>query len=402
MCDKLQVGIVGMGNRGCGLMEGSILKMPDIKVAAVCDTHKDSLNLGVSIVENVRGKKPHIFQDHNDLIQCPDVDVILALGAWHTHAPVALGAMQVGKAVATEVSCRDTLEQCWELVRTHEETGVPFMMLEDCCYARNEMLLLNMARQGVLGELVHVSGGYMHDCRPYMLAGSSLANYRLQYYLNRNGDSYPTHALGPLAKLLRIGRGNRILTLSSFASKSAGIRDLVNRTKPVDDPLRQMQIKQGDIIMTVITCAGGETIVLTLDTTLPRPYSRGYTIRGTKGMYLEDNNMIFLENEHHHTEKMCNLHNNLPQYYDKYEHPMWRDYLAQTPEQSVDGSFMALRRFFDAVKDGRQTPIDAYDTALWMSILPLTEMSIARGGAPVDVPDFTNGKWMWQKSDWVP
>ena len=399
MRNKLQVGIVGMGNRGRGLMAGSILKMPDIEVVAVCDTHEDSLNLGVDIVEKARGKKPHVFKDHNDLIALSEVDVVLALGAWHTHAPVALGAMEAGKAVATEVSCRDTVEQCWELVRVHENTGVPFMMLEDCCYARNEMLLLNMERQGVFGELVHVAGGYMHDCRPYMLEGSSLANYRLQYMRNRNGDSYPTHALGPLAKLLRIGRGNRMLTLSSFASKSAGIRDLVNRTRPADDPLRQIQIKQGDVITTVITCAGGETIVLTLDITLPRPYSRGYTIRGTQGMYLEDNNMIFLENEHHHREKMLNLHNNLPQYYEKYEHPMWREALAQNPEHPGGGDFMVLRQFFDAVKEGKQTPIDAYDTALWMSILPLTEMSIARGGAPVDVPDFTNGKWMWQKED---
>ena len=396
MRNKLHIGIVGMGNRGRGLMENCILKMPDIEVAAICDSHGESLNAGAAILEKTGGKKPHILQDYYRLIALLEVEVVLALGAWHTHGPVALGAMRADKPVATEVSCRDTVEQCWELVRTHEETGVPYMMLEDCCYARNEMLLHNMERQGVFGEIVHVAGGYMHDCRPYMLEGGSLANYRLRNYLNRSGDSYPTHALGPLSQLLRLGRGNRMLTLSSFASKSAGVRDLVDRTRPADDPLRRAQIKQGDIITTVITCANGETMVLTLDTTLPRPYSRGYTVRGTRGMYLEDNNMVFLENEHHHRDKMPDLHNNLSNYYEKYEHPMWREYLAKNPD-GHGGDFMVLRRFFDAVKAGEQTPIDAYDSALWGSILPLTEMSIARGGAPVDVPDFTNGKWMWRE-----
>jgi len=260
---------------------------------------------------------------------------------------------------------------------------------------------LNMARQGVFGEIVHVSGGYHHDLREH-LVGRYPGHYRGHYYINRNGDNYPTHELGPLAVLLKLGRGNRMLSLSSYASKSAGIQDYIGRKRPADDPLKDKYIGQGDIITTLIKCANGETIALTLDTTLPRAYSRGFTVRGARGMYSEDTHSVFLDDVHDHNQPLSTFWNNAEGYRAQYEHPIWREFIAGGLRGGHGGmDWLMLRRFFSAVKEGRPLPLDAYDMASWMSIYPLSEMSIARGGAPVDVPDFTGGRWMRKTEDWA-
>ena len=187
-----------------------------------------------------------------------------------------------------------------------------------------------------------------------------------------------------------------MLTLNSVSSKSVGLHEYLMREKGPDYDMSKSEFMQGDVVTTIIKCAHGETIALSLDTSLPRAYSRGFHVQGTKGMFMEDNRSLFLDGIHNQYD-FCwkDQWNNVEQYREQYDHPLWKDYLASGVIGGHDGiDWLVFGAFFDAVKKGTQTPIDVYDMAAWMSITPLSEQSIAMGGAPVAIPDFTNGRWI--------
>jgi len=256
-------------------------------------------------------------------------------------------------------------------------------------------MVLNMVRKGIFGEIVHCQGGYRHDLRNEITYGRENRHYRLNNYMHRNCENYPTHELGPIAKILNINRGNRMLTLTSMASKARGLHEYILKNEGPQHDLANYQFAQGDVVTTTILCAHGETIVLTLDTTLPRAYSRGFHVQGTKAMYMEDNNSIFIDGVHNEYDFNWKAQwNNFEQYREKYEHPLWRNY--KPGEDAGHGGMdtLVLMAFFDSVRRQVQTPIDVYDMASWMSITALSEQSIAMGGHPVAIPDFTNGKWL--------
>ena len=334
---------------------------------------------------------------YKEIIRDEEVNTVIIASAWESHVEIAIAAMYAGKAVAMEVGGAYTLNQCWDLVKAYEETKTPFMFLENCCFGRREMMVLNMVQQGVFGEIVHCAGGYQHDLREEVTFGKENRHYRLRNYLARNCDNYPTHDLGPIAKILNINHGNRMLTLTSTASKASGLRDYILKNKPEDEFLKNQIFTQGDVVTTVIKCAKGETIVLTLDTTLPRYYTRNFTVRGTSGMYEEVTDSVFLDREediaHDFDWGKTNI-NNDHLYEEQYEHPVWKEYLAEGVQGTHDGmDWLEFRTFFRALRENAPMPIDVYDAASWMAITVLSEMSIARGGAVVDIPDFTNGKW---------
>ncbi len=271
-------------------------------------------------------------------------------------------------------------------------------MLENCCYGQIEMMLLNMVQQGVLGEIVHAEGGYLHDLRDEVAQGKELRHYRLRNYLSRNAENYPTHELGPIAQMMNINRGNRMMTLVSTASRSAGIDEYIKTKKGDDEQLMAARFNQGDVVTTTITCANGETITLKLDTTLPRYYSRGLLVQGTKGMYNEENNSIFLEGEHDTEHFYWSKHwGNAKNYREQYESKTWRDYLDEGIKGGHGGmDWLVMDAFFEALDKGEAMPIDVYDMAAWMAITPLSEDSIATGQR-VSIPDFTNGEWLRRK-----
>ena len=394
--EEIHIGYVGLGNRGMGLLREVILKQKEC-VLAVCDEHEHRVKAGVDLVEEVTGIRPAMYTDFRQMLRIGKINTVIIATAWESHVPIALAAMKAGKAVAMEVGGAYTLQQCFDLVRVQEETGMPFMFLENCCFGRREMMVLNMAQQGILGEIVHCSGGYHHDLRDEVAYGNENLHYRLRNYLTRNCDNYPTHDLGPIAKVLKINRGNRMMTLASTASKAAGLHDYLLRNKPEDQALCEHSIPQGDIVTTVIKCAGGESIVLTLDTTLPRYYSRGFTVRGTRGMYEEVTDSVFLdtpEDKAHDFDWREHCVGNAKKYEEKYEHPLWREYLAEGVQGAHDGmDYLQFKEFFRALREDRPMPVDVYDAAAWMAVTVLSEMSVARGGAVVDIPDFTNGTW---------
>jgi len=265
------------------------------------------------------------------------------------------------------------------------------MLLENCCYGREEMTIFNMVKKGLFGELIHAEGGYRHDLRSEICQGRENRHYRLDNYMHRNGDVYPTHDLGPIAKYFGINRGNRMLSLTSTASKSRGLNVWMREQKGADYDLANYPFAMGDVITTVIKCAHGESIVLFHDTSLPRPYSRGNLLQGTKGIWMEDKHGIYLEG----ISEKPHVWEELNKYYDEHEHPLWKRFRQEGVKGGHGGmDWLVLRAFVEAVKEQRQTPIDVYDTAAWMAITCLSEDSVAMGSMPVAVPDFTNGKWI--------
>ncbi len=397
MKKTIKLAIIGYGQRGKGLLTGILTTMAemDIEIVGVCDFYEDRAKAAAEYVQDKLRTTPVCTTDYRELLQRKEIDAILIFSAWESHIQIAIDAMNAGKYVGMEVGGAYSLEDCWNLVRTYEKTGVPCMLLENCCYGRREMMALRMAEEGLFGEIVHCSGGYCHDLREEIVNGESLRHYRLRNYQKRNCENYPTHELGPIAKILKINHGNRFLSLASFASCAKGLNEYAARVKGADSPLARIPFAQGDIVTTVIRCAGGQSITLTLDTALPRPYSRAFTVRGTKGMYAEDTDSVFLDGVHNaddfHWKKQWG---NAVKYEEQYDHPLLQEYKKNICGGHDGIDWLVFRAFIDSVKAGTEVPIDVYDAAAWMCISTLSENSIALGGIPVSVPDFTSGRWI--------
>ncbi|NLY18228.1 MAG: Gfo/Idh/MocA family oxidoreductase [Clostridiaceae bacterium] len=397
MDKKIHVGLIGLGKRGVGLLS-ILVKMEDVIVTAVSDAYEDRRLNAVDKIVSFTGSKPYYSDNYKDILNRKDIDAVIVSTSWADHINIVIDSMKAGKYVAFEVGGAYSEDECWQLVKAYEETGIPCMMLENCCYGRNELMVSNMVRKGVFGEIVHCRGGYHHDLREEVAFGRENRHYRLINYMHRNCENYPTHELGPIAKILNINRGNRMLALTSMASKARGLNEYILKNKGRQYDLADYSFAQGDVETTTIRCAHGETIVLTLDTTLPRAYSRGLVIQGTKAMYMEDNNSLFIDGVHNDYEFSWNKQwNNMEKYREQYEHPLWRNYKPDSSDSHGGMDFLVLSAFFDSVRRQVQTAIDVYDAASWMSIAAFSEQSISMGGMPVPVPDFTNGKWLNRK-----
>ena len=389
--EKVKLGVIGYGLRGKVLVEESLIFMEDIEICGVCDAYEDRAEEAAKFVGDKTGKRPFCTTDYRKILEL-DIDGVIISASWEAHVDLAVEAMKAGKYVGLEVGGAYCVEDCWRLVYTSEETGVPCMMLENCCYGDRELMALNMVKKGVFGDVVYCEGGYCHDLREQIVNGEENRHYRLRNYLHCNRDNYPTHELGPIAKILNINNGNRMLTLTSMASNARGLQEYARNKKGEDDKLANTIFNQGDVVKTIIKCANGEMISLTLDTSLPRAYSRMFTVRGTKGCYCEDNDSIYIDgkdNQYEETPK--EMWGSAAKYEEEYRHPLWKGFQAKGGHNGLD--WMVLSAFVEAIKKGTQTPIDVYDTASWMVISILSEQSIAMGGAVQAIPDFTRGYW---------
>ena len=401
MKDSINIGVVGLGGRGVGNLR-LILRMDDVHVVSLCDLRETRLKTALEAVKAAGRPMPQATTVYQEMLDRKDIDAICVFSGWNEHLPLCIEAMKAGKYVATEVGGANSIEQCWETVRVSERTGMPCMLLENCCYDRNEMTILNMVKQGLFGELVHAEGGYCHDLREHIALGYERDHFRHVQNRNRCGELYPTHELGPIAKWLNINKGNRMLTVSSIASKARGMNAWVAANRGANHPMASCPFTEGDVTITTIKCAHGETIMLCHNTSLPRPYSRRNVLQGTKGIWSEDKNCIYLEG----ISEKEDCWEPIDKYYEKYEHPLWKAYreggkLMQNKEGHGGMDYLVQRAFFEAVMAGTQTPIDVYDTVSWMAVTCLSEDSIAKGGMPVAMPDFTNGRW-FTRNDIVP
>ena len=400
MKKTVNIGYIGLGRRGMAMFKNCFSEMGDVNISWICDVNEERMNEAVEMLKEKGRPAPKLTRDYRDMLADKDVDAVIVMTGWNMHVKCAIDSLRAGKYTAIEVGCAYDISECYELLQAYESTHAPLMMLENACYGRREMMAIRMVREGLFGEIVHCEGGYQHYLNDVELfkknedGSIDTAHYRLAEYAHRNAEQYPTHEFGPLSKLLRINRGNRILKLSSFASKARGIKAYMEANVPKDHPFTGVDFKQGDIVTTVITCAGGETVVLTLDTTLPRfEYSRHFTVRGTEGMCEES------------AADVCTFHvegitkegvfNNEKEMFEKYDHPLHKEYVKLGGRGGHGGlDWLVSRAFIESVKNGTDTPIDVYDTLTWLAIGPLSEQSIALGGAPVSMPDFTCGKWL--------
>ena len=394
---EIRIGVIGVGGRGFGQMS-TLLDMPDVKVAVVCDVYEDRVKKACDKCEEVQKFRPDGTLDYREAIKRDDIEAVVIMTSWQTHIRIAVAAMRAGKHVAMEVGGASSVEECWKLVHTSEDTGKQCMMLENCCYDEKEMALFNMIKQGLFGELVHCEGGYLHDLRDEIGNGDINRHYRQDNFHCRNGELYPTHELGPIAMYLGLNRGNRMLHLCSMSSKAAGLRSWYRMNRP-DTPFPEKQVNEGDIVTTMIKCANGETILLKHDCTTPRPYSRFGMIQGSKGTWQEDGHHLYLEGiSPIHQGEWCHSWEPDADYLQKYQHPLWKEYKEFGLRGGHGGmDYLALRGFVEAVQENKRTPIDVYDTASWMVITCLSEQSVSMGGMPVPIPDFTDGLWMNRK-----
>ena len=394
MKEKVVLGYIGVGKRGLCLLKDCFLKMKDVHIKWICDLLDENLAKAKDFCIESGIGEPLLTKDYRDVLKDKDVDAVIFMTDWTNRPNMTVEAMYAKKYVAIEVGCADTLDECYMLLDTYKKTGSQLMMLENCNYGRREMAVLNMVKNGLFGEVVHCVGGYRHyftktDLFIEKPDGQDAPRYRIKQYSEKNRENYPTHAFGPISKVLSLNRGNRAVSLSSVSSKARGLKHTAKNLFGEDSQWHKLDYKQGDIVNTLITCADGATVLLTLDTTLIRPfYSRDFSVRGTKAYSDEVSHVIFTEGME---EK---VRDNEEEMLEKYDHPLWKEYKTLGEKAGHDGmDWLVCRAFIESVKAEIPTPIDIYDTLTWMAIGPLSEQSIAQGGVPVEFPDFTEGAW---------
>ncbi len=399
--ERVRMGIIGFGCRAYGMMD-ILMGFEDVDIVAVCDKYEDRRDNAKNRVAERKGNVPFATTDYKELLAREDVDAVYIATDWEMHFPIAIDAMKAGKAVALEVGGAYCVQDCYDLVAAWEETKTPFMFMENCCYNRDELLATAMARKGLFGKIVHCSGAYAHDLRGEVTGGKENRHYRLRNYLNRNCENYPTHELGPMAKVLDINRGNQMVSLVSMATLSWGMEQYVeDRRDTINPDLIGADFAQGDIIYTLIKCANGETMTLKLDTSLPRSYSREFQVRGTKGLYEQDYNAVYFDGQPEYWSRVeyVEKYKNTAEKYKSMLPDAWQAITQEALDAGHGGmDYVELREFVDRLKDGREMAIDVYDAAAWMVVTCLSEESIKCGGKVMEIPDFTKGAWKTRPS----
>ncbi len=409
---EVNIAFIGVGNRGRSHLKRTAAT-EGVKISAICDIDPEAVNLTKNLLKDSGLPEAELYTDgeyaFEKMLKRDDIDGVIISTPWLWHTRMAVATMKAGKYVALEVSAANTMEECWDLVNTSEETGMPCMILENVCYRRDVMAVMNMVKQGVFGEVVHARCGYRHSLingpkfdkdLKFGEGAKGEARWRTQHALKRNADVYPTHGLGPIASMLDINRGNRFLYLTSTASKAVGLKDYVEQHPKggKDHPYAKLPWKQGDVITSTIKTTNGETIIVTHDCNLPRPYSLNFHVQGTDGLtdFDKGNQRIFIEEPGDLSRK--HDWDEFKKWQDKYEHPLWKKYGEQAEGAGHGGmDFFVTREFINAVKEQRQPVMDVYDAAAWSAVTPLSEASIAQNSAPQYFPDFTRGLWIKRK-----
>ena len=412
---KVRLGYIGVGERGMSHIGEGVLR-DDVEIKAVCDIQEHSLkncrdflarNNVKDVVEYTGG-----LDAYKKLLDRKDIDAVIIATPWQYHHPQAIDAMKAGKYVGCEVIAGLTVDEHWDIVKTSEKTGIPYMTLENVCYRRDVMAILNMVRQGLFGEIIHLEGGYQHNLRDVLFNNGkqvygggveyganalSEAQWRTQFNIDRDGDLYPTHGAGPVMHYANITRGNRFTNLVSFSSKARGLVAYVEEQSP-GNPTAKINYKNGDVTTTMLNCANGETVLLSHDTHLPRPYSLGFRVQGTNGLWMDVNKSIYIN----HKSKEDDRWDDAKEWLDKYDHPLWKKYEKEAEGAGHGGmDFFVFNAFILSAKEKKQPPIDVYDSMTMSVIAPLSTQSLKEGNKTLEFPDFTKGKWEIRKNEFT-
>ncbi len=410
--DKVRLGYIGVGLRGRDHVGEGLLR-DDVEIVAICDPQESSLKPCREQFTKAGKPPPKEYTGsldaYKNLLERKDIDAVIIASPWQFHHAQAIDAMKAGKYVGCEVIAGLSIQDHWDLVHTSEKSGIPYMTLENVCYRRDVMAVLNMVRQGLFGELIHLEGGYQHNLREVLFNDGkhyyghgvefgpnalSEAQWRTQFNVDRDADIYPTHGAGPVLQYANINRGNRFTNLVSFSSKAKGLAAYVEDESPGNKNAK-INYKNGDVTTTMINCANGETVLLSHDTHLPRPYSLGFRVQGTKGIWMDVAKSIYIEKQ----SKKNDVWDPVEDWFAKYDHPLWKKYASLAEGAGHGGmDWFVFNGFVEAVRQQKQTPIDVYDSVTMSVITPLSEASIAQGNKPQEFPDFTKGKWKDRKN----
>jgi predicted dehydrogenase len=398
----VRVAFIGLGMRGPGAVE-RMTHIPGVEVVALCDMLEDRTASANNILVKAGFPKAKEFFGENawrQVTALPNVDLVYVATDWKHHAQIGVQAMKDGKHVAIEVPSAMTMDEIWELINTSEKTRKHCMQLENCVYDFFELTTLNMAQQGLFGEILHAEGSYIHNLEPYW--SDYWNNWRLDYNMKHRGDIYATHGMGPACLALNIHRGDKMNYLVSMDTKAVGIPAFIKEKKGED----LKDFRNGDHTMTMIRTENGKTIQIQHDVANPRPYTRMYQLTGTKGFankypvegYALDSKDIGKNLATNHED--FNAHSYVPKevkeaLMQKYKNPIVVDIEEKAKQVGGHGGmdFIMDYRLIHCLQNGLPLDMDVYDLAEWSCLAPLTEISLDNGSAPVQIPDFTRGGW---------
>lgn len=394
-----RIGMIGTGGRGTSLL-GNLLGA-DAKVLAICDIVREKAEHAQSLVTKAGQSSPELYTDgehaFEKLVARDDLDLVIIATPWNWHVDMAVAAMKHGKHTCTEVPAATSIEDCWRLVDTSEQTRRHCMMLENCCYGATETTVLRMVHAGLFGDLLYGEGAYLHDLREELFSNKGEGLWRRDFHTRFNGNIYPTHGLGPVANYMRINRGDRFDYMVSMSSPQRGLDEYRKAHCSDTDPRWQERYVLGDLNVSLIKTAKGLNITVKHDTSNPHPYDRINVVGGTKGVFADYPPRIYFDGQEG-GEEWGSLDK-----YKQYQHPLWvkEGEIAKKMGGHGGMDFIMLYRLVECMREGLCPDMDVYDAAAWSAPGPLSEASVANGSAPQKFPDFTRGKWKMREASQI-
>lgn len=396
---KVKVGIIGLGNRGSVLLDMFqwLVEQNHAEVVALCDLEENKLTKALERLGKWQTSKPKTYSGDSEswktLAQQDNIDLLLIVTPWEMHTPMAVYGMNAGKHVAVEVPIAYTLTDCWSLIETAERTQKHCIMLENCCYNEEELFVLNMVEQGVFGDLTHAEGAYLHDLRAHMLSSEYYQDqWRLKHHMNRDGNFYTTHGLGPISNYFNIGRGDTFSHLTSMSSRELNLSETAKRmNSPYTD------FKCGDMNSTMIKTEQGKSILLQFDVHTGRPYSRINKVVGTKAVHDGYPSRLYIDKEElSYWGHQWLSNEDYQTYKSKYQHPMIKKLksISANFKQGHGGmDFVMIYRLIRCLNLGLPLDMNVYDGVMWSAVTPLSELSVASQSLSIPFPDFTGEQW---------
>lgn len=399
--DKVKVAVIGVGARGRGHV-GQLAMIEGVEMVGICDLNEAFASRSGKLASE-RGHQPKIYSGAENawekMLEETRPDAVIVATPWSLHAPMCIKAMQAGAHVFCEVPLAVTVQEMWDIVEASEATGRHCMMMENVNYGREELLYLNMVRQGVIGELLHGEASYIHELRGQMDNKDTTGSWRTFEYAKRDGNLYPTHGLGPVAQYMNLGRGeDNFGRIVSFSSPAKGRALYAQKSEKLSNPeFKTLDFEGGDINTSIIKTTLGRTIMVQWDETSPRPYSRHNMIQGTKGTLAGFPNRIAIEgvnNYHKWAENEA-----WEELAAKYEHPLFKRMGELAKKMGGHGGmdFLMLFRMIECLRQGEPLDQNVYEGSFWSAVGPLSEKSVQEDGMPQVFPDFTRGNWKTTK-----
>jgi hypothetical protein len=424
--DRVRFGVIGTGERGSSLLP-LLLAIPEVDLVAICDVDPVSLDDAKSRIaaSGSQGVEVHTGSDYayRDMLERDDIDAVLIATPWRWHAPMSIDTMQSGKHAFVEVPMATTLEDMWQMVEVSESTRQNCMMMENVCYGRDEMMVLNMVQLGLFGDITHGEGAYIHDLRWQMKEiDRKTGSWRTYYHTTMRGNIYPTHGLGPIAQYMDINRGDRFEYMTSMSSPALGRAAYASREFPAQHERNSLSYVKGDMNSTLVKTVNGRSIMVQYDTTTARPYSRLNLVQGTRGAFAGFPNRIALEQPPAEIQaeydadyqrrldewnasgksgrepRPQSFHQwdmGMEKWYQRYDHPLWKSIRAKAEKAGGHGGmdFVMLWRIVQCLRESIALDQNVYDGAAWSSLFPLSHDSVINKSKPMDIPDFTRGAW---------